>query len=468
MDGRKYSLRTLGCKANFADGQAIEAELQKRGWHPAATRGEADLCIVNSCTVTDEADRQSRKLAARLGRENPTARVVVTGCAAEVDPERLQNSVGIHYVVGNQDKPRLVELVLQALARERPLRGESLGGVEGYAEMRSRHPLDREWPLPDSLDADAPGEGARTRAFLRIQEGCNAFCTYCIIPYGRGPSRSASVAQLVEQVRGLVAQGTREVVLTGTNIGDYGTDWNEEPQLAALIRALLRETAIDRIRLGSLDPAEITPEILALLATEPRLCPHIHFSLQSAHSRVLRAMKRKYTAEMAQDRLEKLARLPRPIYVGMDVITGFPGETAEEFEESFRRLAQWPWSRMHVFPYSEREGTPATRLPGSVAPAERQARAERLRALSDTRLRELYEARLARGRVEGVLWEGHGRDEVDGQPGWMGHTADYLRVWVPAVFGRESQRNQYAEVRVSGLRADAAAGEYRLVGEIST
>ena len=378
----RYFLKTLGCKANFADGQAIEAELQKKGWLPTLERGDPQLllCVINSCTVTDEADRQSRKFAARMARENPGARVVVTGCAAEVDPERLQASAGIHYVVGNQDKPRLVELVLKAFEKERPSTGTTLGRVESYSELRSRHPMDREWPLPtDALKADAPNEGehARTRVFLRIQEGCNAFCTYCVIPYGRGPSRSVTIPLLVQQVRQVAMLGAREVILTGTNIGDYGTDWSDEPKLVDLIRAVLDETPIERIRFGSLDPAEITPGILELFASEPRLCPHVHFSLQSAHGKILKLMKRKYTPEMAQDRLQSLARLPRQVFVGMDVITGFPGETDAEFEDSYTKLVEWPWSRLHVFPYSERQGTPATRLPGAISPEVRAERAER-------------------------------------------------------------------------------------------
>ncbi len=469
MSEPKYFLRTLGCKANFADGQSIEAELQRRGWKPAFARGDKGvrLCIVNSCTVTDEADRQSRKLAARLARENPEARVVVTGCAAEVEPERLQASAGIHYVVGNQDKPRLVDLVLQALEKERPTLGERLGSVESYPEMRSRHPMDREWPTPEqSLSAPLEalsGDTARTRVFLRIQEGCNAFCTYCVIPYGRGPTRSLRLEALVEQVQGLVKQGTREVILTGTNIGDYGLDWSDTPQFDELVEKLLQETQVERLRLGSLDPVEITPRLLNLMAQEQRLCAHFHVSLQSAHSKILRLMKRKYSGEQAAACLHEIAKRVPHAFVGMDVITGFPGETKQDFEESYARLEALPWSRLHVFPYSERAGTPATRLPGSVPKQERAERADRLRELSDRRLKQVYEAALAQGGASDVLLEGHGQDGLEGQKGWTGHSLNYLRFWVPA---SPVGRNEVVRVRPQGLSFDPVARDYWIKGEI--
>lgn len=309
-----YVVKTLGCKANLYDSQLIEAELQKRGWKPFFAEGEGAgaprLCIVNSCTVTDEADRQSRKMASRLARDNPDARVVMTGCGAEVDPERMANSKGVHYVIGNRNKPELVDLILKRLSEETPAApselGQILGGAQGYREMLSRHPMDREWYLGEGFQTppvELEGHSTKTRAFLKIQEGCNAFCTYCIIPYGRGPSRSIKPSEVVRQIRELVSQGVREVVITGTNIGDY------DEGLEELFRMILTETELERLRVSSLDPVEITPGLLRLMRENPKFCPHFHVSLQSPHSRILKLMKRKYSATEVKSCLEEIAQL---------------------------------------------------------------------------------------------------------------------------------------------------------------
>jgi threonylcarbamoyladenosine tRNA methylthiotransferase MtaB len=498
-----YVVRTLGCKANLYDSQLIEAELQSRGWKPftqSATESAPSLCIVNSCTVTDEADRQSRKLASRLSRENPEARVVVTGCGAEVDPERLASSKGIDYVVGNQDKPRMVDLILDRIKRPRGLaQGEVLGGALEYGELLSRHPMDREWPLPQGAFGLPPiqleGHSGTTRAFVKIQEGCNSFCTYCIIPYGRGPSRSLHPREVVAHARELVAGGVREIVITGTNIGDYGIDWGMEPgeALPELFERILNETGLERLRVGSLDPVEITDGLLLLMERDPRFCPHFHVSLQAAHPRILRLMKRKYGVEQARDRLSRIAAMPAPLggaFVGMDVITGFPGETEEEFEAGFEELSKLPWSRLHVFPYSERAGTPATRLPGSVRPEVRVARTRRLGELSMARVEALAQ-RVLIGSLEsgvplpGVLLEkpmSRVSDLVldaalkarllargEGALWANGYTANYLRVLMPVAVGGNSKRrpnvnrNEIVSVRPVAVAVDRAQGEAVLI-----
>ncbi len=497
-----YVLKTLGCKANFYDSQLIEAELQKRGWKPlpAGMPSESQveistsslLCVVNSCTVTDEADRQSRKMAARLARDNPSARVVVTGCAAEVDPERLTASKGIHYVIGNRDKPQLVEMILNKLKQsqgsEAPTRGEVLGVAQGYSEILSKHPMDREWPEGGEAFHVPPtqlnGHSGKTRAFLKIQEGCNSFCTYCIIPYGRGPARSLRPREVIEQVRKLVSEGIREIVITGTNIGDYGSDWAETAQHGELFKMILAETRLERLRVSSLDPTEITDPVLELMATEPRFCPHFHVSLQSPHSRILRLMKRRYGFEQVQRSLEKIAAVRAPIggvFVGMDVITGFPGETESEFEWGYEALAALPWTRLHVFPYSEREGTPATRLPGSVRQEERLGRARRLNELSLSRMRshheKVLETLLSGGlALEGVLLERAGRapegmspallSQFSGVERWQaGYTSNYLRVFVPEL---ENARNELVSVSPVGLVSDPQNGDVAFVSRVFT
>lgn len=470
---KKYSLKTLGCKANLYDSQLIEAELQKRGWAPAAAGEEPDLCVVNSCTVTDEADKQSRKMAERAARDSDKTRVVMTGCGAEVDPNKLAAATGIDYIVGNQNKNRLVDLVLEAISvdsAESPnagiTKGVVLGGVTGYDQILSRHPMDREWATPESSfmlpPAHLRGESGRTRAFLKIQEGCNAFCTYCIIPYGRGPSRSLPMNTLIEQVRTLVAQDVREVVITATNIGDYGADLSDaegKPQLEMLIRRILAETTLLRLRISSLDPAEITDELRALYAENPRLCAHFHVSLQSPHAKILRLMKRKYSSSEVESCLEAIADLPAPVggvFAGMDVITGFPGESTEDFDWGVAQLKRLPWSRLHVFPYSEREGTPATRLPNSVPKSERVRRAKVLRELSLERMKEVHHRIIGNFRDHGrlldrVLIEGavKGPDSTKHYVG--GYSSNYIRAILPVESKEAGERLENTSISLVPL-----------------
>lgn len=481
-DPKKYELKTLGCKANLYDSQLIEAELQSRGWVPAEKGETPDLCVVNSCTVTDEADKQSRKMASKASQASPSTRVVMTGCGAEVDPTKSAAASGVDFVVGNQNKNRLVDLVLGAIDQGLE-KGTLLGGVSSYTQILSRHPMDREWASPESSfmlpPAHLRGESGRTRAFIKIQEGCNSFCTYCIIPYGRGPSRSLPIKNLVDQVKTLITQGVREIVITGTNIGDYGVDFSAagKPQLELLIASLLGETELERLRISSLDPVEISPELQAIYAANPRLCSHFHVSLQSPHSKVLKLMKRKYTSVEVNETLTKIAELPAPIggvFAGMDVITGFPGEGVEEFEAGVEVLRALPWSRLHVFPYSEREGTPATRLPNSVPQNERVRRAKVLRDLSLERLKKIHHEVLDDFRKHGrlldrVLIEGsvRGPDPTKAYVG--GYTSNYLRVILPVESAEAGERltNEIVSLEPESLIVDSNQGDVAFIGKFS-
>lgn len=489
---KHYVVKTLGCKANLYDSQILESELQKRGWKPALqSRGDGGgsapdvgLCIINSCSVTDEADRQTRKLAHRLSKENPTAQVIVTGCGAEIDPEALAQSPGVHFVVGNQNKDQMIQLVLQQVEGKRNhdehspgltsdiLNPKLLGTVKTYKELQSKHPLDREWPaLVDSFltpPVHLEGHSDKTRSFLKIQEGCNAFCTYCIIPYGRGPARSIRPREILKQVQELVAQGVREVVLTGTNIGDYGVDWNSAPALGDLIEMILSETSLERLRVSSLDPTEVTSQIFDLMRKNTRFCPHFHISLQSPSSKILRLMKRRYGYEEVKSCLESIATLPAPqggVFVGMDVITGFPGESEEDFEWTYRALSELPWTRLHVFPYSERKGTPATKLPHSVPQAVRVQRTRRLNELSMKRLIAHYqgvleECQRTQSPLELVLLE-------KPSPGWNwvpGYSPHYLRVLVDQK-NLGASRNELVSVRPLEIMIDSKGNDVALVSE---
>jgi threonylcarbamoyladenosine tRNA methylthiotransferase MtaB len=318
------------------------------------------------------------------------------------------------------------------------------------------------------------GHSAKTRAFLKIQEGCNAFCTYCVIPYGRGPSRSIKPGEVIRQIQELVEQGIQEVVITGTNVGDYGTDWGSETskiseELVSLFEMIFAETSLKRLRVSSLDPVEITPDLMNLMRREPRFCPHFHVSLQSPHTRILKMMKRKYTSLEVKSCLEAIEQIGRKsdaplggVFVGMDVITGFPGESDEDFEQSYEMLASLPWSRLHVFPYSERNGTPATRLPDSVPWEVRTQRAKKLNALSLQRIETFYQNTLAKSvrtgqGIESVLLERIGSDTMR-----SGYSANYLRVMVPT---EQAQGLENTVVRVKPVEVvlDEAAGDAALI-----
>lgn len=472
----RFIVKTLGCKANAYDGQLIEEALRQEGLQAAREGDSVQLCIVNSCTVTDEADRQSRKLATRLARDYPGAKIVLTGCGAEVNPELYAATAGVDYVVGNSDKARLAMLVSEATQGALPAHSV-LGRVAGYDEMISRHPMDREWPLPrESFFAATPADAGRTRAFLKIQEGCNSFCTFCVIPYGRGPARSLEIKEIVSQVTALVDSGVQEVVISGTNLGDYGMDWPDgRPELERLFRAIFGETRLLRLRVGSLDPTEITPGLRQLMKDEPRFCPHFHVSLQSPHSRVLKLMKRKYGFAEVEACLQSLAKMRAPVggvFVGVDLITGFPGESVADFEWTVEALRKLPWTRLHVFPYSERQGTPATRLPGIVPMGERNRRAKILRELSLERLRAAYQEILVNCLQQGtelseVLVEGDCKGPNPQQRWTPGYTPNYIRILIPSSkeLPELSLRNQRLRVRPTELYVDRSAGDVCFIGQ---
>ncbi len=464
----KFMVKTLGCKANFSDGQAIEADLLTRGFSTARNPEDADFIIVNSCTVTDEADVQSRKMVRDLKKKNPQVKVIYTGCAAEVDPEASLKIPGVNAVLGNQNKFEAGALIASHLQKDSP-DAVLLGEVSSYGELKSRHPMDREWPLPEEGAIGSPilpagSSTFRTRSFLKIQEGCDSFCTYCIIPYGRGPARSLGIEAVVARIQELAASGIREVVLTGTNIGDYGMDWSGSFQLDPLIEAILTRTNLDRLRIGSLDPTEISHRMIELMERHESFCPHFHVSLQHTESKILKLMKRKYSKETVLDLFDRISRMKRKPFIGMDVIVGFPGETDEDFESMRNTLLEQHWSRLHVFPYSEREGTPATRLPGVVERSLRKDRARNLQELSLKRLTSLFSG-MRGGHLKGVLLEGMVKGP-DGKREWIsGYSRDYQRVLVPS---REewSLRNSIVEVHAENWVVDRASGEVSWIGAL--
>jgi threonylcarbamoyladenosine tRNA methylthiotransferase MtaB len=340
-----FLVHNFGCRASQADGAALESALLAQGLTAAADASKAQLVVLNTCTVTASADEDVRKAVHRVHRENPAARILVTGCYAQRAPEELAELPGVHWVVGNSHKVQIPEIIAQA-----PYHGQIHVGDIVVGDIMAQH---------DFLSApveDAAGD--RTRPNLKIQDGCNNRCSFCIIPFVRGRSRSAPADRVVEQVRNLGAR-YREVVLSGINLGRWGRESGNTTRLADLIRRLLDETPIQRMRLSSIEPMDWSDDLLHLVASSPRIAKHVHAPLQSGSDRVLRRMHRKYRPRHYQDRIWKARAAMPDAAIGADVMTGFPGETDAEFEESRTFIASLPFTYLHVFTYSERPGTPA-------------------------------------------------------------------------------------------------------------
>jgi threonylcarbamoyladenosine tRNA methylthiotransferase MtaB len=365
----KYYVQNFGCRATQADGAALESLLAAKGLDASDERSTADLVVLNTCTVTSSADDDVRQTIRRVHRENPAARILVTGCYAQRAPEELASLPGVQWVVGNSHKTEIANLVTLAPAMPgAPYHGNiHVGDIFAQRDFLSA-------PVEDAA-------GDRTRPNLKIQDGCNNRCSFCIIPFVRGRSRSAPAEQVVEQVRGL-SRRYREVVLSGINLGRWGREPGSQMRLADLIRLLLRETAIERLRLSSVEPMDFSDDLLALMAESPRIAKHVHAPLQSGSDRTLRRMHRKYRPRHYADRVLKARRLMPDAAIGADVMVGFPGETDTDFEESRRFIDSMPFTYLHVFTYSERPGTPAADHSGSVPMPVRKERNRILRELA--------------------------------------------------------------------------------------
>ncbi len=384
------SFATLGCKTNQFESAAMQETLQSAGYQVIPFEEGADLVIVNTCTVTSATDAQSRNLIRRARRLNAACRVVVTGCYAQINPTSLSSLPGVSLVVGNEEKRRLLDLLKQH------------DGTAARVEVANIS-LAQDICLPPLTSF-----AGRSRAFVQIQNGCNAYCSFCIIPYARGPSRSAPPDEVLEQINVLTASGYQEVVLTGIHIGGYGADLQPALTLSHLVRRIEEETAVRRLRLGSIEPTELTDELLATMAASTRICPHLHVPLQAGDDAVLRRMGRTYGRDSFAELIHKARALMPSAAICLDVITGFPGETDREFLNGYEFIAALPVSDLHVFPYSRRPGTPAAEMPAQVPGDISRKRAEQLRLLAVGKHRQFAESFLGKA-LEVVVESGsHG------------------------------------------------------------
>jgi len=417
-----YFIQNFGCRATQADGAAIESSLLGKGLQ-SADRTDADVVILNTCTVTSAADEDVRHAINRVRRENPTARILVTGCYAQRAPAELAALAGVTWVVGNSHKTLISEIV--AAGSDTPYHGQiHVGDIFAQREFLA------------GVVEDASGD--RTRPNLKIQDGCGNRCSFCIIPYVRGGSRSAQPEWVVAQVR-VLAERYREVVLSGINLGRWGRDLGGRERLADLVRRLLAETAIERLRLSSVEPMDFSDDLLGLMASSSRMAKHVHAPLQTGSDAVLRRMHRKYRPRHYADRILKARALMPEAAIGADVMTGFPGETEAEFEENRRFIDGLPFTYLHVFTYSQRPGTPAAAEAGQVPMPVRK---ERNRVL-----RELAAAKNLAFRSRMV---GRGLSVVTLEQEGMALSSNYLKVELAA----RREANRLIEVEIGGVTGD--------------
>lgn len=374
-----YQTHTFGCKVNTYDTGLIQTNLNRHGMKGISQKTDSQVHVLNTCAVTAEASKEAVRLIRRIKASEPLAKIVVTGCAAQVDTNLFETLPSVDLIVANSHKSQLPFLIQDLY------RGTLPNKV--FKENIFRK---------EDLEEGGGIEESHSRIFLKIQDGCNSFCSYCVIPFARGKSRSLSIRSLVQRVNDLYAQGFREAVLTGIHIGDYeDVVAGKNLKLEDLVESLLKQTKMPRFRISSLEPVEVSERLIELYQ-DPRMAPHFHMSIQSANSRVLEQMRRNYGRSEVQGSLEMIAKKVPDVYVGMDVIVGFPSETHEDFEETYLTLANLPWTKIHVFPYSHRPGTRATKIGLDTPPVEKARRAERLRALSLERMNESAKAQVGK------------------------------------------------------------------------
>lgn len=404
----KAAYQTLGCKLNFAETSSLRDQMEREGVRTAQKGEPADICIVNTCSVTDVADHKCRQAIHRFTREHPGAFVVVMGCYAQLKADEIAGFDGVDLVLGMEQKGDVMRLIAERMAQKK-----ALEAGDACHEAISVPTKDIRTFVPSC------SRGDRTRYFLKVQDGCNYYCTYCTIPIARGRSRNGSIASMVKQAEQVAAEGGKEIVITGVNTGDFGRSTGET--FIDLIKALDRVEGIERYRISSIEPNLLTDEIIEFCAGSRAFMPHFHIPLQSGSDTVLKLMHRHYDTALFAEKTERIKQVMPDAFIGVDVIVGMRGETDELFEEAYRFIEGLDISQLHVFSYSERPGTKALDIPYVVSPQTKHARSQRLLALSEAK-RLAHYARFA-GQTRPVLWE-HARP---GEP-MQGFTDNYIRV----------------------------------------
>ena len=408
---KKVALYNLGCKVNAYEVEAMQQLLENAGYETVPFEEGADVYVINTCTVTNIADRKSRQMLHKAKKMNPDAIVVATGCYAQADTEKLKEDTAVDLILGNNQKTQIVE-ALEEYEKEHAKQVQviEINHTKEYEEL--------------SISSTAE----HVRAYIKVQDGCNQFCTYCIIPFARGRVRSRKIEEVLSEVETLAAKGYKEVVLTGIHLSSYGVDFPKEEResLLSLIQAVSRVEGISRIRLGSLEPRIITEEFLEGIVKTGKVCPHFHLSLQSGCNKTLKNMNRRYSAQEYAEKCELIRKFYPAPALTTDVIVGFPQETEEDFEESYEFVKKIHFYETHIFKYSRRHGTKAASMDGQLTEAAKAQRSDRMLELHEIRAREYEEAMIGK-KMELLLEK---EIEIDGRPWYVGHSREYVRAVV--------------------------------------
>ena len=433
FQGKKAAYFTLGCKLNFSETSTFGKMLRDMGVETAKKGEKADLCLINTCSVTDVADRKCRQAINRMVRANEGAFVVVTGCYAQLQPERISAIEGVDLVLGANEKANLIQFL-----------------SEKWGEASDGHLHEHYSVKTKDIRTFAPScsRGGRTRYFLKVQDGCDYFCTYCTIPFARGFSRNPSIDSLVAQAEEAAAEGGKEIVLTGVNIGDFGKTTAE--RFIDLVRRLDNVEGISRYRISSLEPDLISDELIEFCGQSRAFMPHFHIPLQSGSDEVLKLMHRHYNRQLFADKIHRIKTVMPDAFIGVDVMVGCRGETPECFEDTYEFLSSLDVTQLHVFPYSERPGTAALKIPYVVSDADKKERSHRLLQLSDEKTQAFYAAHI--GRTMDVLFEKAPRGKA-----MHGFTENYIRVEMPAAMAKPEYDNKIMSVRLGDFNADKSA-----------
>lgn len=430
---KKVALHNLGCKVNAYEVEAMQQLLEKAGYEIVPFTEGADVYLINTCTVTNIADRKSRQMLHKAKKMNPDAIVVAAGCYAQADTEKLKEDNAVDLILGNNQKTQIVE-VLEEYEKEHSKQVQviEINHTKEYEEL--------------SIEQTAE----HVRAYIKVQDGCNQFCTYCIIPFARGRVRSRKIADVLKEVETLASKGYKEVVLTGIHLSSYGVDFSKEEResLLSLIQAVSKVEGIQRIRLGSLEPRIITEEFLEGIVATGKVCPHFHLSLQSGCNKTLKNMNRRYSAQEYAEKCELIRKYYPAPALTTDVIVGFPMETEEDFEESYEFVKNIHFYETHIFKYSRRHGTKAAAMDGQLTEAVKTQRSEKLLELHDIRAKEYEEAMIGK-TIELLLEE---EIEEDGKMWYVGHSREYVRAVIEKT--EAHQVNDLVEAKVTGFVTD--------------
>ena len=434
FQGKTAAYFTLGCKLNFSETSTFGKMLQELGVRTAEKGEKADICLINTCSVTEVADQKCRQAIRRLVRQNPGAFVVVTGCYAQLEADEVAAIEGVSLVLGSNEKANLVQFLSEAW------------GDDGRRKMEEgRGKTFRQKTKDIKTFAPSCSRGNRTRFFLKVQDGCDYFCTYCTIPYARGFSRNPSIASLVAQAEEAAKEGGKEIVLTGVNIGDFGKTTGEK--FLDLVKALDAVEGISRYRISSLEPDLLSDELIDYCAKSRAFMPHFHIPLQSGSDTVLKLMHRHYDRQLFADKIHKVKAVMPDAFIGVDVMVGCRGETPECFEETYQFLSELDVTQLHVFPYSERPGTSALSIPYIVSEQDKKLRSKRLLELSDEKTIAFYQKYI--GEEAEVLFEKAPRGKA-----MHGFTKNYIRVELSAKDADPALDNQIVKVRLGDLTRD--------------